>query len=119
MRARLFGCVDVSSCKLHVTIVVDSHFRHKEAREAWPDSVISYLRKGKSQSLVCVHNFTPETHADYLIKLPGAQNVVEVFNTDAALYGGSNQLNTKVSLCSEGFRIGLAPLATMIFQIRH
>ncbi len=81
------------------------------------NSVISYLRKGTHQTLACVHNFTPEYHAEYWIKLAGAKRVIEVLNTDAAKYGGSNKLNPDVLPTSEGFRVGLAPLATMVFTI--
>lgn len=79
-------------------------------------SVISYLRKGNGKYLACVHNFTPEYYAGYWIKLK-AKKVVEVFNTDAARYGGSNKLNESISIQEEGFAIGLAPLATMIFEV--
>jgi 1,4-alpha-glucan branching enzyme len=81
-------------------------------------SVICYLRKGKEKSLVIVHNFTPEYQQEYLIKNVCLKAVTEVFNTDAALYGGSNQLNPKIALFPEGFKISLAPLATMIFEVQ-
>jgi 1,4-alpha-glucan branching enzyme len=79
-------------------------------------SAISYLRKGGGKSLACVHNFTPEYQPDYWIPLK-AKRVVEVFNTDASKYGGSNKLNESISIHPEGFAIHLAPLATMIFQV--
>lgn len=81
------------------------------------NSVISYLRKGKEKALVCVHNFTPEYHAQYWIPLKGVKNVKEVFNTDAAKYGGSNQHNGPVTPEPEGFMMALAPLATQIFEV--
>ncbi len=51
------------------------------------NSVISYLRKGAGRSLACVHNFTPEFHAQYWISLKDQSKVREVFNTDSAQYG--------------------------------
>lgn len=80
-------------------------------------SVTSYLRKSSTQTLLCVHNFTPEFQSQYWIPLKGAKTVREVFNTDRAEYGGSNQLNPHLSPEAEGFSIVLAPLATMIFEV--
>jgi 1,4-alpha-glucan branching enzyme len=86
-------------------------------------SVISYLRKSENRHLACVHNFTPETVPNYLIKLTRLKEVREVFNSDDAKYGGSNQLNTEVRLnksdqmFNSGFLVTLAPLATMIFEV--
>ena len=82
-------------------------------------SVISYLRKGTEKTLAIVHNFTPEYQSEYWIKLGGAKKVVEVFNTDASQYGGSNKLNPEVALFPEGFKISLAPLSTMIFEVTY
>lgn len=76
-------------------------------------SIISYIRKGDGKSLAIVHNFTPEFHAEYCIPLKGVKKVREVFNTDAAKYGGSNQINGE----KDGFCIALAPLATQIFEV--
>lgn len=81
-------------------------------------SMISYLRKSDGKFLACVHNFTPETVPNYLIKLSRLEKVSEVFNTDAAKYGGSNQLNEEIRIVkNSGFTITLAPLATMIFEV--
>ena len=55
-------------------------------------SIISYLRKAEKY-LAFVHNFTPESVPNYLIKLSRLGQVREVFNTDASIYGGSGQLN--------------------------
>lgn len=81
-------------------------------------SVIAYLRKGGGTSLACVHNFTPEYYADYFLKLKEGKKLTEIFNTDALQYGGSNKCNAHVSLVEGGFIIHLAPLATMIFEVK-
>jgi len=80
-------------------------------------SVTAYLRKGNQQCLAIVHNFTPEYHENYWIKLGNVKGIKEVFNTDGAQYGGSNQLNATIECQSAGFAIHLAPLATMVFQV--
>ncbi|MBF8263408.1 MAG: glgB [Parachlamydiales bacterium] len=81
-------------------------------------STISYLRKSDGKYLACVHNFTPETVENYLIKLSHLEQVREVFNTDAAKYGGSNRINSEIKIVkNSGFMIALSPLATMIFEV--
>jgi len=81
-------------------------------------SVISYLRKADGKYLACVHNFAPETLPNYLIKMSQVKEVREIFNSDAAKYGGSDQVNREVSLTkSTGFMVTVAPLATMVFEV--
>jgi hypothetical protein len=46
------------------------------------------------------------------------RHIKEVFNTDAIQYGGSNKLNESISIVPEGFTAQLAPLATMIFEVK-
>lgn len=88
------------------------------------NSVISYLRKAEGKTLLCVHNFTPVYYSFYTIYLQNVTEICEVFNTDAECYGGSGQLNTKPRLLKEengktfGLDIVLAPLATMIFEVK-
>ena len=55
-------------------------------------SVIAFLRhdlRGQRPLLV-VCNLTPVAHYDYRVGVPPAADYVEVFNSDAAIYGGSN-----------------------------
>ena len=53
-------------------------------------SVLSMIRHGEGQALVCLFNFTPVPREGYRVGLPGEGTYREVLNTDAALYGGSN-----------------------------
>ncbi len=80
-------------------------------------SVISYLRKGNGKTVICVHNFTPEYSPEYWIPFKGVKKIQEVFNTDAALYGGSNQIKGEIRVEKDAFCIALAPLATQIFEV--
>lgn len=87
------------------------------------NSVISYLRKSDDTYLACVHNFTPSYFSEYFIPLRNVAEVQEVFNTDREEYGGSGKINPSVIVkkegsTSEGFSIQLAPLATMIFEVK-
>ena len=81
------------------------------------NSVISYLRKGEGKTVLCIHNFTPEFHGEYWVPLKNGKTVQEVFNTDDALFGGSNKLNSQASIEKEAICIALAPLATQIFEV--
>jgi 1,4-alpha-glucan branching enzyme len=81
------------------------------------ESVISYLRKGPKDFLVCVHHFNPEVHFEYWIKLPNVRKTKQIFNSDSVQYGGSGQIMEKIVPQKEGFFIILAPLATMIFEV--
>ena len=55
-------------------------------------SVISFLRRGKTPDdvVVVVVNFTPVVRQDYRIGVPRGGKYLEILNTDAAVYGGSN-----------------------------
>jgi 1,4-alpha-glucan branching enzyme len=53
-------------------------------------SILSFIRHGANQTLVCVLNFTPVPREAVAIGLPRAGLYREVLNTDAAIYGGSN-----------------------------
>lgn len=87
------------------------------------NSVISYLRKGKSNFLFIVHNFTPQFIPEYFIRLCNVASIREVFNTDREEYWGSGKLNPKVEIMQdqkgkkEGVKLHLAPLSTMCFEV--
>jgi 1,4-alpha-glucan branching enzyme len=89
------------------------------------NSVISYLRKGMHSQVLCVHNFTPNFHQEYVINLPNIRLIKEVFNSDSERFGGSGKINYQISIlkdsCGHSYavRIQLAPLATMIFAIEY
>jgi len=57
-------------------------------------SVVSYIRRARDGSFVLVLlNFTPVPRKDYKVGVPSAGEYVELFNSDAACYGGSNMGN--------------------------
>ncbi len=59
------------------------------------NSVFVYVRKGDDGDppVAVLLNMTPEPHQEYRIGLPRAGRWVEVLNTDASIYGGSNRGN--------------------------
>jgi 1,4-alpha-glucan branching enzyme len=85
--------------------------------------VISYLRKGSWDRFLCVHNFTPTYHAEYVIKCSHIDHIKEIFNSDEAKYGGSGKINNHPQVIKNelgnpyALKIQLAPLTTMIFQV--
>jgi 1,4-alpha-glucan branching enzyme len=56
------------------------------------NSVYSFIRRGKNPDdlVVVVLNCTPVVRYGYRLGVPNAGNYQEIFNTDAAIYGGSN-----------------------------
>lgn len=57
-------------------------------------SIISFIRRGLDHSFVIILlNFTPVLRKDYRLGVPRAGLYRELFNSDAACYGGSNQGN--------------------------
>lgn len=87
------------------------------------NSVISYLRKGNSENLFCVHHFTPQFFGEYYLPLNGFQYIEEVFNSDAERFGGSGKHSSYPEIVyngegkMKGIKIALAPLSTMIFKV--
>ncbi|MBL7817218.1 MAG: 1,4-alpha-glucan branching protein GlgB [Saprospiraceae bacterium] len=93
------------------------------------NSVIAYLRKANddSQDILVVCNMTPQVVNSYELGVPKGGKWVELLNTDATQYGGSNVLNEGTLKTKKGEKHGhtqylnvtLAPLATMVFKCRE
>jgi 1,4-alpha-glucan branching enzyme len=89
-------------------------------------SVISYLRKGKSANevVLVVCNFTPMPRHSYRIGVPSGGYWRELLNSDAEMYGGSGQGNFGgVNASSEGIHgrshsldLTLPPLSLLVFK---
>lgn len=89
------------------------------------NSILSYLRKGKGEYLLCVHNHTPQYHHEYFMPLKNALEVTEIFNSDAVHFGGTGKHSPNPTIHkqavgggSHGISLQVAPLATMIFSVR-
>ena len=58
------------------------------------NSIVVFVRTDqRGNSIVCAINFTPVFHPIYRVGLPTGGTLNEVFNTDRAEFGGSNQYN--------------------------
>jgi 1,4-alpha-glucan branching enzyme len=87
-------------------------------------SVLSLMRHGDDQSIVCLFNFTPVPREDYRVGMPCEGNFREILNTDAACYGGSNLGNAgRIEATSEPWRdrpcsarLNLPPLGAVFLQ---
>lgn len=75
-------------------------------------SIISFLRKSNSQTLMIVHNFTPTSFTCYDIYLANVSKIQEVFNTDEF-----NTQNGTINIESNYVTISISPLSTMIFEV--
>jgi 1,4-alpha-glucan branching enzyme len=90
-------------------------------------SVFAYLRLGveAAKPVLVVCNFTPVPRRDYRIGVPDSGYWREVFNSDAAVYGGSNVGNgggamaEAVASHGEGQSVllTLPPLAVIVLQV--
>lgn len=89
-------------------------------------SVLSYRRKCKNESVIIVLNFTPIPRHDYCIGVNEPGFYEEIMNTDAELYGGSNLGNaggiTTQTNSWGGFKhslnITVPPLAAIVLKYR-
>ncbi len=58
------------------------------------NSIVAFIRTDKAgKSIVCITNFTPVFRPVYRLPLPYGGKLNELFNTDRAEFGGSNQYN--------------------------
>ena len=96
----------------------------------WQDSqhsVLSFLRRApdRGSELAVILNLTPVPRLRYRLGLPSPGKWLEVLNSDAAVYGGSNvgnmggviaeELKSHNLPCSAEF--ALPPLAVLVFRL--
>ena len=60
-----------------------------------------------------------EYHRKYFVKIRNIKSAEEVFNTDAAIYGGGNQLNPQIEVTEKGFLLELAGFSTQIIRVTY
>lgn len=91
------------------------------------NAVMTYIRKGNNpkEDVIVVCNFTPVVRKNYRIGLPKKGKLVEIFNSDAEVFGGSGVANSgKLTIENSPYdgrdysiELDLAPLAVMVFRI--
>jgi len=91
-------------------------------------SVLSFLRRSpQGEILVTAFNFTPVPREGFRIPLPMAGHYAEVFNSDAACYGGSNLGNPGGTTAEErpwkgrahSAEVLLPPLGGLVFKLQR
>ncbi|MGJ8693428.1 MAG: 1,4-alpha-glucan branching protein GlgB [Thalassotalea sp.] len=90
-------------------------------------SVYSFIRFGEQDQkpVLVVCNFTPQVHHNFRIGVPEAGNYQEILNTDADIYGGSNQGNSGLITSqptpwqhqNTSIEITVPPLSTVMFTL--
>jgi 1,4-alpha-glucan branching enzyme len=90
-------------------------------------SVAAFIRRAKDSNefVVVVCNFTPEPQSSYRIGVPEHGFYKEIFNSDAAVYGGSNMGNMGGKWADEwsvhnqrhSIELCLPPLGVLIFKL--
>ena len=88
---------------------------------------MAYIRKGNNpnEDVIVVCNFTPVVRENYRIGLPKKGNLVEIFNSDAEVFGGSGVANLDKLIIENtpydgrdySIELDLAPLAVMVYRI--
>jgi 1,4-alpha-glucan branching enzyme len=101
-------------------------FRWIDANNA-DENAIAFMRTAPSSGdrVVCVCNFSPVVRRGYRVGVPVAGLYREVLNTDATIYGGSNQGNAGAAYADHtpwhglpcSISITLPPLATVWFEV--
>ncbi len=91
------------------------------------NAVVSFIRKGNDSKndVIIVCNFTPVVRLDYRIGLPKSGQLMEIFNSDAANYGGSGVSNSdKIAIEAMPYdgrdysiALLLPPLSVVAFKI--
>ncbi len=90
-------------------------------------SIVIFERKSNNDkdTLVFICNFTPNTYEEYIIDMPYSGEFIEILNSDAEIYGGSNVTNENQTLktyktnnLENALNIRIAPLSTTILKIK-
>lgn len=94
----------------------------------YTNSVVTYLRKGKraDEAIVVACNLTPVPRDNYRIGLPATAELVEVLNSDADEFWGSNYKTQATIVVEESPAHGrshsasvtIPPLSTVIWKIK-
>ena len=92
------------------------------------NAVMTYIRKGNDSKndLIVICNFTPVVRENYRIGIPRKGELVELFNSDAKLFGGSGvQQNGKLKVEAIPYdgrdysiALTLPPLAISVFKMK-
>ncbi|MDH3342182.1 MAG: 1,4-alpha-glucan branching protein GlgB [Gammaproteobacteria bacterium] len=88
------------------------------------NSVLAFVRRADADAVLCIFNFSPKPIENYLIGVPEAGSYKEIFNSDAAWYGGGDvgnggvvvSQNNSVHGFEHSLTITIPPLAALFLQ---
>ncbi|RZJ49946.1 MAG: 1,4-alpha-glucan branching protein GlgB, partial [Chryseobacterium sp.] len=93
------------------------------------NAVLAYIRKGNNpkENLVIVCNFTQVVRENYRIGIPQKGKLIQIFNSDASVYGGSdvgNSQNLKIETSPYNGRdfsaeLILPPLSVTVYSLEN
>jgi 1,4-alpha-glucan branching enzyme len=124
--ARDLNTLYKQSPALHVHDFDQEGFQWIDCQDAG-QSLLSYIRRGNDHSFVIiVLNFTPVPRHQYRLGVPQSGVYKEVFNSDAAIYGGSDVCNSHGCHTDpvpwmdqpDSISINLPPLAGVILRLQ-
>jgi 1,4-alpha-glucan branching enzyme len=114
-----------SHASLHERDADQAGFEWIDCNDA-DNSIMSFVRysEDRGDALVFVCNFTPVPRSGYRVGMPAAGQYVELLNTDAIEYGGSDVRNAGVLATEpiathgrdQSLALTLPPLATLILE---
>lgn len=91
----------------------------------WEKNMLTFLRRGKKKedTILVVCNFSGQEYLDYRVGVPYPGKYKEVFNTDAAAFGGSGMVNPRVKMSKaveqderkNSITVKVAPLSVSVF----
>ncbi len=92
---------------------------------SWQENVTAFLRKSgdPEEDLLVIINFRPDSYEKFNVGVPYYGTFREIFNSDAAEYGGSGMRNVRPLIAkklevderSEAITVKLAPYGVLIF----
>ncbi len=90
-------------------------------------SIVSFIRRGKErrEELIIICNFTPNVAYNYKVGVSQPGTYLEVFNSDSADFGGSDQVNNEKHFSfpekwhghAHHIKVKIPPLAISIFKL--
>lgn len=92
----------------------------------WEKNLLIFLRKGKKkeETLLIVCNFSGQSYENFRVGVPYPGKYKEIFNSDAAVFGGTGFVNPRVKISKNvehderknSITIKIAPLSAAVFK---
>ncbi len=129
------------SHRQHFEFVKEANRFYKETKALWEwdfeqkgfdwinfhdydNSVISFMRHGSDQHIMCICNFRERQMDRYFLPLKGVKEVKELFNSDEMRFGGSGKINHEISIekdlhgKGEGVTFGVPSFGAIFFEVK-